>query len=114
MKTVLICGSGPAPAALRDLVRRGSTTFREQATAEVASGLLDDVDRVVFWTAGPDAALTALAERYAKAEQAERREALVFVAGDESALPPGGLTPNERYVWPRDEDRLRMAFLTGA
>ena len=25
-----------------------------------------------------------------------------------------GLAANETFVWPRDEDRLKMAFMTGA
>jgi hypothetical protein len=38
----------------------------------------------------------------------------VFVTADAGAPQVRGLSENETYVWPRDEDRLKMAFLTGA
>ena len=43
---------------------------------------------------------------------AVRREAIVFVTPDDSGVD--GLAPNEFFVWPRDEDRLKMAFMTAA
>jgi hypothetical protein len=115
MRTVLVVGDGGIPAALRDLVERGSTSVTQRGAAELSSAPRLDADRIVFWTTAPDPRLVALAERYARAEAAERREMLVFVGGDPSAVPePTALAPNEIFVWPRDEDRLKMAFLTGA
>jgi hypothetical protein len=115
MKTLLITAEAKMPAGLRDLVLRGSTSLLERRAAELEDARMPDVDRIVFWTDVPDAAVEALAERYARTEAAERREVLVFVTGEQaSASAPRALSANERYVWPRDEDRLQMAFLTGA
>ena len=103
------------PRELRALVERGSTSFEERGASDAGELLPRDVDRVVFWSARPDGRVTALAEAYAAVEAAERREAIVFVTGEEAAAPSiARLSPNEWYVWPRDEDRLKMAFLTGA
>lgn len=38
----------------------------------------------------------------------------VFVTPEADAAPIEGLNPAELFVWPRDEDRLMMAFMTGA
>jgi hypothetical protein len=39
---------------------------------------------------------------------------IVFVTPDFAAATDVELAANEIYVWPRDEDRLEAAFLTGA
>ena len=39
---------------------------------------------------------------------------IVFVTPDPAEATSVGLAANEVYVWPRDEDRLEAAFLTGA
>lgn len=122
MRTVLVIGGGtPVPAPLRTLVTRGSTSLVERRAAEIAgpdgtaAGVPDDVDRIVFWSGSEDADVQRAAERLAKVEARARREILVFVTAEGSgAAPPAGIAPNEQYVWPRDEDRLTMAFLTGA
>lgn len=114
MKTLLIVGGTPVPAGLREIVERGSTSFLEHRAAELAGQPAIDVDRVVFWSDGDDQAVQALAETYGRAEAADRRERVVFVsagAGASQAAPT--LPPDELYVWPQDEDRLKMAFLTG-
>ena len=49
----------------------------------------------------------------AKAEKRAGREAIVFVTTD-AAESVEGLSEGEHFVWPRDEDRLIMAFMTGA
>ena len=112
MKTVLVSGSAPVPAPLRELVERGSTSFREQHAAELTDTAIIDADRIVFWTAADDAGIRKLAERYGRAEAAERREMVMFVTTDQGATP--ALPPDDVFFWPRDEDRLKMAFLTGA
>ena len=43
---------------------------------------------------------------------AERKDMLVVIAPDAAALP--GVPAAEIFLWPRDEDRLKLAFLTGA
>ena len=115
MRTVLVTGHRDLPDALRELVERGSTSLEERDPAELASeSSLDHIDRIVFWTAASDPRLLDLVERFARAEAAERRQVVVFVAGDDSAVPQSTLlAPNEVFVWPRDEDRLTLAFLTG-
>lgn len=113
MKTLLIADA-PVPDQLRQFITRGSTSVDERRVADEApSGALPDADRIVFWSTGADAGLRRLASRYAKAEKAERKEAIVFVTptpGDRVV----GLSSTECFLWPQDEDRLRMAFLTGA
>jgi hypothetical protein len=114
MRTLLICGAEPVPPELRELIERGSTSVDVQQAADADTRLPEGVDRVVFWSAPSDGAVQTLARRYAKKEAAERREVIVFVTsgrGDSGAAPE--LSPNEVYEWPRDQDRLTMAFLTG-
>jgi hypothetical protein len=114
MRTLLIAGADQVPPRLRELVDRGSTSVREQRSANPSAELSGDFDRVVIWASRADAALQALAQRYAQREAAERREMIVFVTPDAAEAAVAGLAANEHYVWPRDEDRLEAAFLTGA
>jgi hypothetical protein len=114
MRTLLIAGTGPVPPRLREIVDRGSTSVREQRAPVSSAGLSTDFDRVVFWASSGDAALQELAGQYARKEAAERREMIVFVTPESAAATVAGLGANEMYVWPRDQDRLEAAFLTGA
>jgi hypothetical protein len=112
MKTVVIADE-PLPKELRDVIARGSTSIEERRSAEETSAAMPDADRIVFWSKGADQRLEELARRYATVERAGRREVIVFVTtkpGD----PMAGLSSIEWFVWPQDEDRLRMAFMTGA
>lgn len=114
MKTLLIVGGTPVPAGLREIVERGSTSFLEQRAADLEGQPALDVDRVVFWSDGTDQAVRSLAETYGRAEAADRRERVVFVsAGAVGSMAAPALPPDELFVWPHDEDRLKMAFLTG-
>lgn len=113
MKTLLISGGTPLPAAIRETIERGSTSLIEKRAGDVDPETALDVDRVVFWATNGDDELRTLAERCARAERRERREALVFVTPDDHPKV-SGLAANEVFVWPRDEDRLTMAFMTGA
>jgi hypothetical protein len=114
MKTLLISGTdAPLPPALRDVIARGSTSVDERSARDLDLPVpLDGIDRVVFWSAG-DRATRAVAAECAKAEQRVGREAIVFVTTDASERVEG-LSEGELFVWPRDEDRLIMAFMTGA
>ena len=112
MKTVLIADE-PVPERLREVITRGSTSIDERRPEPGAPGELPQADRIVFWSKGTDDRLRRLAARYATAERAQRRELIVFVT-TEPGEPMTGLTSTEWFVWPQDEDRLRMAFLTGA
>jgi hypothetical protein len=115
MKTLVIsAGDGPLPETLRDMITRGSTSVEQRRAADLLPGApMPAADRIVFWSTGADPGLRQLAIRYARAEQAEGREAIVFVT-----TTPGeavaGLSKTEVFVWPQDQDRLTMAFLTGA
>jgi hypothetical protein len=112
MKTLLITDA-PVPQPLREFITRGSTSVDERRVADQASSaVMPAADRIVFWSTGADAALRQLAARYAKAEKATRKEAIVFVTTTPGAV--AGLSNTEYFLWPQDEDRLRMAFLTGA
>jgi hypothetical protein len=114
MRTLVIAGADPLPPRLRELVDRGSTSVREQPLVDASAALASDCDRVVIWASGGDAALQSLAQRYAQKEAAERREMIVYVTPDPAGAAALGVAANEVYVWPRDEDRLEAAFLTGA
>jgi hypothetical protein len=116
VKTLLISGSTPPPSALRDVVERGSTVLHERKAAEIDSDAAArlEVDRVVFWAPRGETAVRALARSCARAERDAHRETIVFVTPETDAAPIEGLTPTELFIWPRDEDRLTMAFMTGA
>ena len=114
MKTVLVRRDAAVPAALRDLVARGSTTLEDCRADELEETTPLEADRIVFWTPQADAAIRAIVQKFAKAEAAARREVLVFVTGEPDPETARSLSPGEVYVWPGDEDRLKMAFLTGA
>jgi hypothetical protein len=112
MKVVLLADE-PVPERLREMIARGSTSLEERGLSHDMPADLPDADRIVFWSSGADDRLRRLAARYAKEELTERREAIVFVTTEPGA-PVAGLSNTEWYVWPQDEDRLEMAFLTGA
>ena len=114
MRTLLIAGADPLPPGLRELIDRGSTSVREQRSIDPSAALPSDFDRIVIWASRNDTALQSLARRYGQQEAAERREMIVFVTPDSAEAAAVGLPANEVYVWPRDEDRLEAAFLTGA
>ncbi len=115
MRTVLISGSAPPPEGLREIMERGSTSLLECRAGELVEPLPFDADRIVFWSAPDDVGVRSLAEKYAKADRAERRESVMFVTSVEGAPAAlARLAPEELFIWPRDEDRLKMAFLTGA
>jgi hypothetical protein len=113
MKTVLISGQ-PVPPRLRELIERGSTSVHVHSPDALGDDPIVDADRIVFWSAEADEAVRALAEKCARAEAADRREGLVFVTTEQSRTSLPDLSPTEVFFWPRDEDRLKMAFLTGA
>ena len=112
MKTILISAGDALPAHLRETIERGSTSLVERAVTDVDASL-PLADRIVFWATKPDEAMRALAGRVARAERAQRREVIVYVTS-EGQPPADGVAEDEVYVWPRDEDRLVMAFMTGA
>jgi hypothetical protein len=114
MKTLLIVGHAELPAALRDVVERGSTSVVETRAAELRGGRLPgDADRVVLWAAAGDLDVANLAVAYSRGASPERKDALIVISPDSAAAVPG-IPPAEIFVWPRDEDRLKMAFMTGA
>ena len=115
MRTLLISGDAPPPRPLRDVIARGSTALEERRAGEVSSDVAatPDIDRIVFWATAGDAVVTNLARDCAGVERASGRETIVFVTPQGTEAKVDGLLPNEVFVWPRDEDRLKMAFMTG-
>jgi hypothetical protein len=114
MRVLLISGRAFVPRPLRDILERGSTSLFERHADELRGAPPRlDVDRVVFWAGGDDEAVRTVADAYVGAGERERRDKLVFVT-DPGGRAIAGLSPDEQFVWPRDEDRLRMAFMTGA
>src|SRR5687767_3955292 len=114
MKTLLILGRTPLPASVRAVVERGSTSVVEKRAAELgATTPPADADRVVFWAAPGDAEVADLARAYSRGASPERQDTLIVISPDPAAVV-AGVSPGEIFVWPRDEDRLKMAFMTGA
>lgn len=114
MKTLLVKGSLPLPADLRDVVERGSTSLVERGAAELdGSSLPAGVDRILLWNVNGDPRVADLARAYWNSASADRKDRLIVISSD-PAGSISGLPASEVLVWPRDEDRLRMAFMTGA
>ena len=112
VRTVIVRGTAALPEALRDLIERGSTSVHE-CRVPGPTPLPRDVDRVVYYLAGPDPDVIASARLAVSSERTDGDEKLVYVmAGDAPDLD--GLSPAECFRWPGDEDRLKMAFLTTA
>ena len=112
MKTLVVVGSRPLPADVREIVERGSTSVIEKQSAELrGESVPADVDRVVLWVDPADAGVNDLARAYSRGASPERKDTLVVIAPQEDALP--GIAATELFVWPRDEDRLKLAFMTG-
>ena len=112
MKTVIVRGREPLPEPLREVIQRGSTSIQE-CRAPGPTPLPMDVDRVVFYAAADDPDVVAAARQAARVERAAGEEKLVYVQAP-GGTEIDGLSPAEVFVWPRDEDRLKMAFMTGA
>ena len=113
MKTVIVRGRTPLPESLRKVIEHGSTSVQE-CRAPGPTPLPRDVDRFVFFTEGDDPDVAAAARQAARAERADGAEKLVYVLAGSDGPAVEGLAPTEIYIWPRDEDRLKMAFMTGA
>ena len=112
MKTLVVVGTRPLPADVREVVERGSTSVIEKGTAELRGGPLPpDVDRVVLWADPADRGVVDLAGAYARGASPERKDTLVVIAPEPASVP--GVQAAEIFVWPRDEDRLKLAFMTG-
>ena len=112
MRTVIVRGHAPLPEALRDVIERGSTSVQE-CRVPGPTPLPRDVDRVVYFLAGPDPDVVASAKQALSSEKQDHAEKLVYVMAD-GAPSIDGLSPTECFQWPADEDRLKMAFLTSA
>ena len=112
VRTVIVRGSAAVPEALRDVIERGSTSVQE-CRVPGPTPLPRDVDRVVYYLAGPDPDVLASARQAVSSERNDGDEKLVYImAGD--APDVEGLSPSECFHWPADEDRLKMAFMTSA
>jgi len=85
-------GDAPLPASVREVIVRGSTSVEERTGDEPAR---------------------ALAARCASADWSEGADAIVFVTPD-GAGHVRGLGDEQIFEWPRDQDRLVMASMTGA
>ena len=113
MKTLLINGGGPAPDALRDIVKRGSTEFRECAPSALRAAAAPEIsDRIVVWQSDGSDEVLDFAREFAL--QGEDNAPRVLIIAADRAFLPTSFAPEQLFVWPRDEDRLRMAFMTGA
>ena len=113
MTTLLIATTDP-PAALRAIIERGSTAVvsRRPQEVDIVANEARDADRVVFWAAQRDSAVTNLAQAWI-AREGRGTGQLLFISASADASP-GGLSSDALFEWPRDEDRLRIAFMTGA
>lgn len=113
MKTLLI-SDARLPDVLREIVERGSTRLDAVHASEMDPTRIASMapDRVVFWYVQGDERIRRLADAVAKRDPAEAKSAIVFVSEGADASAQW-LAPDQVFVWPRDEDRLRMAFMTG-
>ena len=113
VKTLLV-SSASVPAELRDILERGSTSLDSlnagDATAPSIARLAPD--RVVFWHVPGEDDLEKLANAIARRDPGEATTAIVFVSSG-AAGTGQWLAPDQMFIWPKDEDRLRMAFMTG-
>jgi hypothetical protein len=113
VKTLVILGDAPLPDALRDVIERGSTSIVERRAAELAGRRPPgDIDRVVLWASAGDHEVARLARDYSRGASPEEKDSLIVIA-PESSTPLAGVSHSEVFVWPRDEDRLKVAFMTG-
>jgi hypothetical protein len=114
MRTLLISGNTTPPAPLRDIIERGSTAVQHRRAAEtdLSAALAWGADRIVFWGSGQDADVRALADACAARQPATVRDSIVFVT-DDAGTALQNLMSNQLFLWPRDEDGLRVAFMTG-
>jgi hypothetical protein len=94
------------------MIDRGSTSVQE-CHVPGPTPMPRDVDRVVFFTSGDDPDVAAAARQAARAERTDGLEKLVYVLAGTGSATVEGLAATEVYMWPRDEDRLKMAFMTG-
>jgi hypothetical protein len=115
MKILLISERSAPPEALGDIIQRGSTAIEHRRASEIdpQTALRKGADRIVFWHEPGDTAVSGLARMCAAAASPDRRHTIVFVMPTDADAPEG-LSANELFLWPGDEDRLRMAFMTGA
>jgi sarcosine oxidase gamma subunit len=113
MKTLLI-SDARVPDVLREIVERGSTSLDIARPRELDAASISSMapDRVVFWHVSGDEQVRKLADAVAKRDPAEATSAIVFVSEGADATAQW-LAPDQVFVWPRDEDRLRLAFMTG-
>jgi hypothetical protein len=113
VKTLLV-SSVSVPAELRDILERGSTSLDSlhggDATALAIARLAPD--RIVFWHVPGDDDLEKLANAIARSDPGEATTSIVFVSAG-AAGTGQWLAPDQMFIWPTDEDRLRMAFMTG-
>ena len=116
MRTLLVTGRDRVPPALREMVIAGSTSLDEVSAADLTTFISRQglgVDRVVFWAGRSDPDVRSVALSYAATAGADRAKTVVFITGVDE-VPLDGLTRDEMHVWPRDEEKLRMIFMTGA
>lgn len=115
MKTVLIRGREAPPRELVDIVRQGSTSLDEISTRDLATFTSREsfgADRLVFWSGHEDADVRTLALNYTAVEDDLRAQRIVFVTAQPTEAPLDGMTREEVLVWPRDEEKIRMLFMT--
>jgi hypothetical protein len=112
MKVVLISAGGEIPAGLRAIVERGSTAVVEHPAHELSGSRAPDADRIVFWGAGDE--LQRLIEQYAGDARSDAAGRILVVRPDRDAHQQPAVAFDQLFTWPRDEDRLKVVFLTGA
>jgi hypothetical protein len=114
MKTALISADGDVPETLRTIIDGGSTALEEYVADELSGAPQPDADRIVLWASREDSAVLPLAEAYARGAAMEDRERIIVVLGGSGRRAASTeLTPEQLFAWPREEDRLKLVFLTG-
>lgn len=115
MKTLLVAGKDPVPAGLRDIVARGSTSLDEISAEDLRTYVARTglgVDRLVLWAGASDPDIRTLAWNYFTTAGAEQLQRAIFVTATPGEPLIAGMTPEDVFVWPRDEDKLKLVFRT--
>lgn len=113
VKTLLVTSSR-VPDDLREILERGSTAFDSLDASKLSPAAIAQrsPDRVVFWHVPGEDDLVKLADAMARLDPGEAATAIVFVSAGSQGTGQW-LAPDQVFSWPTDEDRLRMAFMTG-
>jgi hypothetical protein len=118
MKSVLVTAAGATPPAeLREWLEQGSTSVDVITSSELNTFVSAEalgVDRIVFWTSDSNKDVQTLATTYASAQTgAAKPTDVLYVSTRTAGPPPGGVGSDQTFMWPDDNDKLRLILTVG-